>query len=52
MKDAEAVAMPEGSTLFDLVQIGIATSHAAVEVVVRLREELSLVKEVPVLSLV
>jgi len=52
MKDAEAVAMPEGSTLFDLVQTGIATSHAAVGVVVRLREELSLVKEVPVLFVI
>eukprot|EP00252_Welwitschia_mirabilis_P012338 TRINITY_DN27358_c0_g1_i1.p1 TRINITY_DN27358_c0_g1~~TRINITY_DN27358_c0_g1_i1.p1 ORF type:complete len:457 (-),score=57.04 TRINITY_DN27358_c0_g1_i1:509-1879(-) len=49
MKDAEAVAMPEGCTLFDLVQTGIACPHAAVGVVVRLREELSLVKEVPVL---
>lgn len=52
MKDAEAVAMPEGSTLLDLVQTGIATSHAAVGVVVRLREELSLVKEVPVLFVI
>lgn len=52
MKDAEAVAMPEGSTLFDLVQTGIATTHAAVGVVVRLREELSLVKEVPVLFVI
>lgn len=43
------MAMPEGSTLFDLVQTGITHTHAAVGVVVRLREELSLVKDVPVL---
>eukprot|EP01018_Ginkgo_biloba_P000991 Gb_06957 [translate_table: standard] len=52
MKDAEAVAMPEGSTLFDLVQTGLSCSHAGVGVVVRLREELSLVKEVPVLFVI
>lgn len=43
------MAMPEGSTLFDLVQTGITQTHAAVGVVVRLRKELSLVKDVPVL---
>ncbi|GLJ36734.1 hypothetical protein SUGI_0739590 [Cryptomeria japonica] len=52
MKDAEVVAMPKGSSLFDLVQTGLTCSHAAVGVVVRLREELPLVKEVPVLFVI
>lgn len=39
----------DGFTLKDLVQLGIASPHAAVGVVVRLRKELSLVEEVPVL---
>lgn len=41
--------IPEDSTLYDLVQMGIKSTHAAVSVVVRLRKELSLVKDVPVL---
>ena len=41
--------MPESSTLYDLVQIGIKQTHAAVGVVLRLRKELSLVKDIPVL---
>ncbi|XVF46159.1 hypothetical protein PTKIN_Ptkin03bG0004500 [Pterospermum kingtungense] len=49
MKGVESMALPEGSTLNDLVQMGIKYSHAAVGVVVRLRKELSLVKDVPVL---
>lgn len=49
MKGADSMAMPEGSTLFDLIQTGITYTHASVGVVVRLRKELSLVKEVPVL---
>ncbi|KAG6519466.1 uncharacterized protein LOC121967613 isoform X1 [Zingiber officinale] len=49
MKGVDSMAMPEGSTLYDLIQTGIAYSHAAVGVLVRLREELSLVKDVPVL---
>ncbi|KAK9051025.1 hypothetical protein SSX86_027650 [Deinandra increscens subsp. villosa] len=49
MKDADSMAMPEGSTLYDLVQTGITTTHASVGVVVRLREELALVKDIPVL---
>ncbi|XP_021279296.1 28S ribosomal protein S29, mitochondrial [Herrania umbratica] len=49
MKGVESMALPEGSTLYDLVQMGIKYSHAAVGVVVRLRKELSLVKDVPVL---
>ncbi|XP_074279540.1 uncharacterized protein LOC141604887 [Silene latifolia] len=48
-KGADSITMPEGSTLFDLVQKGITQTHAAVGVVVRLRKELSLVKDVPVL---
>ncbi|KAK2982766.1 hypothetical protein RJ640_025182 [Escallonia rubra] len=49
MKDADTMAMPEGSTLYDLVQTGITHTHAAVGVVVRLRKELALVKDIPVL---
>uniref|UniRef100_A0A0D9WWM8 Small ribosomal subunit protein mS29 n=1 Tax=Leersia perrieri TaxID=77586 RepID=A0A0D9WWM8_9ORYZ len=49
MKGADTVEMPEGSTLYDLIQTGITSSHASVGVVVRLRQELSLVKDVPVL---
>jgi hypothetical protein len=41
--------VPESSTLYDLVQIGIKQTHAAVGVVLRLRKELSLVKDIPVL---
>ena len=47
MKDANSVAMPEGSSLYDLVQTRITTTHASVGVVVCLREELSLVKDKP-----
>ncbi|XP_040382413.1 uncharacterized protein LOC102719882 [Oryza brachyantha] len=49
MKGADTMEMPEGSTLYDLIQTGITQSHAAVGVVVHLRKELSLVKDVPVL---
>lgn len=49
LKGADSMAMPEGSTLYDLIQIGITHTHAAVGVLVRLRKELSLVKDVPVL---
>lgn len=49
MKGADSVAMPEGSTLYDLVQTGLTHTHAAVGVVVRLRKELSLVEDIPVL---
>lgn len=49
MQEADSMSMPEGSTLYDLVQTGITYSHAAVGVVVRLRKELSVVKDVPVL---
>lgn len=49
LKGADFMAMPEGSTLFDLVQTGATHTHAAVGAVVRLRQELSLVKDVPVL---
>ncbi|KAK3220994.1 hypothetical protein Dsin_014964 [Dipteronia sinensis] len=41
--------IPEGSSLYDLIQMGIMQTHAAVGVVVRLRKELSLVKDIPVL---
>ncbi|KAL6845691.1 hypothetical protein ACP4OV_024514 [Aristida adscensionis] len=49
MKGADTVEMPEGSTLYDLIQTGITHSHASVGVLVRLRKELALVKNVPVL---
>ncbi|KAL3565859.1 hypothetical protein D5086_033905 [Populus alba] len=41
--------VPENSTLYDLVQIGIKHTHAAVGVVVRLRKQLPFVKDIPVL---
>ncbi|PSS01265.1 28S ribosomal protein [Actinidia chinensis var. chinensis] len=49
MKDVDSMAMPESSTLYDLVQTGLTYTHAAVGVLVRLRKELSLVKDIPVL---
>lgn len=49
MKGVDSMAMPEGSTLYDLVQTGMSHTHAAVGVVVRLRKELSLIKDIPVL---
>ncbi|KAL9238839.1 hypothetical protein vseg_013212 [Gypsophila vaccaria] len=49
LKGVDSMELPEGSTLFDLVQTGITHTHAAVGVVVHLRKELSLVKDVPVL---
>ncbi|KAI3839939.1 hypothetical protein MKX03_020427 [Papaver bracteatum] len=48
-RGVDSMAIPEGSTLYDLIQTGISHTHAAVGVLVRLREELSLVKDVPVL---
>ncbi|KAJ9565249.1 LOW QUALITY PROTEIN: hypothetical protein OSB04_001215 [Centaurea solstitialis] len=48
MKDADSMAMPEGSTLYDLIQTGI-TKHICFCWSVRLRQELSLVKDIPVL---
>lgn len=49
MKGVDSMAMPEGSTLYDLVQTGVTHTHAAIGVLVRLRKELSLVKDIPVL---
>ncbi|XP_031272377.1 uncharacterized protein LOC116130832 [Pistacia vera] len=49
MKGVDSKEIPEGSTLYDLVQMGIQQTHAAVSAVVRLRKELSLVKDIPVL---
>lgn len=50
LKDgSESMALPERSSLYDLVDIGIKHTHAAVGALVRLRKELSLVKDVPVL---
>lgn len=49
MKGVDSMAMPEGSTLYELIQTGITHTHAAVGVLVQLRKELSLVKDIPVL---
>ena len=49
LKDVDSVAIPEGTSLYELVKTGIDQTHAAVGVVVRLRKELSLVKDMPVL---
>ncbi|XP_048136317.1 uncharacterized protein LOC115745952 isoform X2 [Rhodamnia argentea] len=49
MKGVDSMSMPEGSTLDDLVRTGIDHTHAAVGVLVRLRKELSQVKDIPVL---
>ncbi|KAK7305489.1 hypothetical protein VNO77_43395 [Canavalia gladiata] len=49
LKDVDSLAIPEGTTLYELVKTGIEQTHAAVGVVVRLRNELSLVKDMPVL---
>lgn len=49
MRGVDSMAMPEGSKLYDLIQTGITHSQAAVGVLVRLRNELSLVKDTPVL---
>lgn len=50
MKDGtDSMAMPEGSSLYDLIDTGIKHTHAAVGVLVRLRKELSHVKDIPVL---
>lgn len=49
MKGVDSMAMPNDSSLYDLIQTGLNYTHAAVGVVVRLRKELSLVKDRPVL---
>lgn len=49
LKGIDSKEVSEGSTLHDLVQMGVEQSHAAVGVVVRLRKELALIKDVPVL---
>ncbi|KAL3850551.1 hypothetical protein ACJIZ3_012433 [Penstemon smallii] len=48
-KGSDKVDVSEGTTLFQLVEAGLTNTHAAVGVVVRLREELSRVTSVPVL---
>lgn len=48
-KDADTMPLPEGATLYDLVQSGITNTHASVGALVRLREELLLVEKYPVL---
>ncbi|KAL4342945.1 hypothetical protein HN51_061257 [Arachis hypogaea] len=49
LKDVDSLAVSEGTMLYELVKTGIEETHAAVGVVVRLRKELSLVKDMPVL---
>lgn len=49
MKGVDSMTMPQGSTLDDLVKTGIDHTHAAVGVLIHLRKELSLVKDIPVL---
>ncbi|WJX37175.1 hypothetical protein P8452_24964 [Trifolium repens] len=49
LKDVDSMAIPEGTMLYELVKTGIEQTHAAVGVVVRLRKEFSLVKDMPVL---
>ncbi|XP_075519707.1 uncharacterized protein LOC142553380 [Primulina tabacum] len=48
-KGSDKMQISKDTTLFELVQAGINNTHAAVGVVVRLREELSKVTSVPVL---
>lgn len=48
-KGSDKMQISKDATLFELVQAGINNTHAAVGVVVRLREELSKVTSVPVL---
>lgn len=48
-KDGDTMPLPEGATLYDLVQSGITNTHASVGALVRLREELLLVEKYPVL---
>ncbi|KAL8143368.1 hypothetical protein V2J09_016400 [Rumex salicifolius] len=48
-KGADTMVMPDESSLYDLVMAGVNNTHASVGVLVRLRKELSLVKDVPVL---
>lgn len=49
LKDVDSLAIPEGTNFYELVKTGIDQTHAAVGVVVRLRKELSLVKDMPAL---
>ena len=45
----QEVNLKSNATLKDLIQLGLDAPHSSVGVVVRLRKELSLVEEVPVL---
>ncbi|KAF7140557.1 hypothetical protein RHSIM_Rhsim06G0112000 [Rhododendron simsii] len=49
MKGVDSMEMLEGSTLYDLIQTGVTHTHSAVGVLVCLRKELSLVKDIPIL---
>lgn len=49
VRGPQEFTLPEGATLKQLVEKGLSMSHAGVGAVVRLRKELSLVKDVPVL---
>ncbi|KAG6553608.1 hypothetical protein Mapa_004522 [Marchantia paleacea] len=49
LRGAQELTLPEGASLRALVEKGIAVSQASVSVVLRIREELSLVQQAPVL---
>lgn len=49
VRGAQEFTLPEGATLKQLVEKGLSMSHAGVGTVVRLRKELSLIKDIPVL---
>lgn len=49
VRGPQEFTLPQGATLKQLVEKGLSMSHAGVGTVVRLRKELSLVKDVPVL---
>ncbi|KAL6500216.1 hypothetical protein OROHE_025582 [Orobanche hederae] len=48
-KDSDKLEISEGTTLYQLIEAGLNNTHAAVGVVVRLRQELAKVTSVPVL---
>jgi len=49
VRGSQEFTLPEGATLKQLVEKGLSMSHAGVGTVVRLRKELSLIKDIPVL---
>ncbi|PHT84301.1 hypothetical protein T459_12744 [Capsicum annuum] len=49
MKGGDMVQISEDYTLLDLVQVSLNSTHVVVGVLLRLRKELSFVKDMPVL---